>query len=107
MKCALGIFCIGGLAYNAIEILWRGYTHWSMFIVGGACFQIIGRVQNAFRHVSLFRRCVLCSAAITAVEFASGCLFNLHMNSMYGITARCSAISTDRYVYYIVCCGAV
>ena len=66
-------------AYNAIEILWRGYTHWSMFIVGGACFQIIGRVQNAFRHVSLFRRCVLCSAAITAVEFASGCLFNLHM----------------------------
>ncbi|MBS5481407.1 MAG: putative ABC transporter permease [Acutalibacteraceae bacterium] len=79
MKCALGIFCIGGLAYNAIEILWRGYTHWSMFIVGGACFQIIGRVQSAFRHVSLFRRCVLCSAAITAVEFASGCLFNLHM----------------------------
>ena len=79
MKCALGIFCIGGLAYNAIEILWRGYTHWSMFIVGGACFQIIGRVQNAFRHLSLFRRCVLCSAAITAVEFASGCLFNLHL----------------------------
>lgn len=79
VKCSLGIFLIGGLAYNMIEILWRGRTHWSMFIVGGLCFQIIGRIQNAFHHLSIFRRSVLCSAAITAVEFVSGCVVNLYM----------------------------
>lgn len=82
LRCQAGIFLIGGALYNLIEILWRGYTHWSMFIVGGLCFQLIGYIQTALVKWGLFRRCLLCSAAVTAVEFLSGCLFNLklHMN---------------------------
>lgn len=82
LRCQVGIFLIGGALYNLIEILWRGYTHWSMFIVGGLCFQLIGYIQTALVKWGLFRRCLLCSAAVTAVEFFSGCLFNLklHMN---------------------------
>ena len=79
-QCAVGIFCIGGSLYNIIEIFWRGYTHWSMFIVGGACFQMIGHIHTAFARESLLRRCALCSAAVTAVEYLSGCLFNLHLH---------------------------
>ena len=34
------IFFIGGILYALIEIIFRGYTHWSMVITGGLCFLI-------------------------------------------------------------------
>ena len=79
VKCAVGIFCIGGFLYNMIEIVWRGYTHWTMFFVGGACFHVMGRIHTGLEKLNTFTRCALCSLAVTAVEFVSGCLFNLKM----------------------------
>lgn len=32
-----GSWCCGGTAYLALEIAWRGTTHWTMFLAGGAC----------------------------------------------------------------------
>ena len=78
LKCGVGLFCIGGFLYNIIEVLWRGYSHWTMFFVGGACFNLIGRIHTVCKK-GLFQRCALGSAAVTAVEFLSGCLFNLRM----------------------------
>lgn len=78
LKCSLCLFCIGGFLYNIIEVLWRGYSHWTMFFVGGACFNLIGRIHT-FCRKGLFQRCVLCALAVTSVEFLSGCLFNLKM----------------------------
>ena len=40
------LFLIGGLVYAWIEILWRGYTHWSMFVLGGICFIIMGLLNE-------------------------------------------------------------
>jgi|GEM_PF-3890739 len=31
----LGVFLSGGGIYSALEILWRGYTHWTMAVTGG------------------------------------------------------------------------
>lgn len=78
LRCQAGIFLIGGVLYNLIEILWRGYTHWSMFIVGGLCFQLIGLIHSSLGRWNVWARCALCSLAITAVEFVSGCLVNLY-----------------------------
>ncbi len=78
-KCGVGLFCIGGGVYNLIEIFWRGYTHWSMFIVGGTCFHLIGKIGSHFQKWTTARKCVLCSLAVTAVEYVSGCLFNLRL----------------------------
>ena len=39
------LFGIGGIAYVVIELLWRGYSHWSMFALGGLCFLLIGRLK--------------------------------------------------------------
>ena len=33
----LVLFVLGGTAYLALEIAWRGTTHWTMFLAGGAC----------------------------------------------------------------------
>lgn len=70
---------IGGAGYNLIELLWRGRTHWSMFLVGGACFQLIGQVGRRVR-APLAAKCGLCALGITAVELVSGCVLNLWLN---------------------------
>ena len=33
----LSLFCLGGGAYAALELAWRGTTHWTMFLAGGVC----------------------------------------------------------------------
>lgn len=40
------LFLLGGVGYLALELAWRGMTHWSMFWAGGACLcllQALGR----------------------------------------------------------------
>ena len=32
------LFVAGGFVYQMIEMAWRSRTHWSMFILGCACF---------------------------------------------------------------------
>ena len=37
---------IGGALYMGIELLWRGRTHWTMGLVGGRCFVLIGGLNK-------------------------------------------------------------
>lgn len=73
------LFLLGGRVYTWIEILWRGHTHWSMFILGGLCFIIMG-LLNEYRipwHWCLLRQAVVSACIITAFEFLTGCMVNL------------------------------
>ncbi len=80
MRKFVRTFCIGGGLYNLIEIAWRGRSHWSMFLVGGTCFHVIGHIGGKVRHRGNLAVGVSCAAAITAIEYASGCLFNRKLN---------------------------
>ena len=40
------LFNLGGFIYYMIEILTRGYSHWTMFLLGGLCFLIVGAINN-------------------------------------------------------------
>ena len=71
------IFLLGSIGYGAIEILWRGYTHWSMLLAGGVCFMIFLLINKVFFDSSLILRAFLCGTAVTCVEFFFGVLFNL------------------------------
>lgn len=31
------MFLLGGCAYGLLEVLYRGHTHWTMLVTGGAC----------------------------------------------------------------------
>ena len=46
----LVLFAMGGTAYLALEIAWRGTTHWTMFLAGGA--KVVGN-DAAAQRVSL------------------------------------------------------
>ena len=71
------VFLTGGAAYSLLEILWRGYTHWTMTITGGICFTVLYILHVYARALSFLTRCVIGTAAITLVEFAVGCTVNL------------------------------
>lgn len=65
---------LGGALYCLIEVLWRGYSHVSMFLVGGFCFWMVSRIGRLLRP--FWQRAVLGAVAVTAVEFLSGLLLN-------------------------------
>ncbi len=74
----LVLFSVGGAIYIMIEMLWRGYSHWSMFIVGGLCFVLIGLINEYYSYdIPLIWQMMIGACIVTAVEFVSGCIINL------------------------------
>lgn len=71
------IFTIFGIIYICIEILWRGYTHFTMFIIGGLCGIIIGHFDEYTPDMPLIVQMVLGSLVITLIEFISGYILNI------------------------------
>ena len=73
-KCAL--FCVGGGAYVTLELLWRGWSHWAMFVLGGLCFLLIGHMGKVEPRLPLLARMVMGAVICTAGELLFGLLFN-------------------------------
>lgn len=74
------LFAIGGMIYMIIEIVYRGYTHQTMFFVGGSCFITIDVINRAFGgSTNLITRIIVSSAVITTMEFVAGCILNLRL----------------------------
>lgn len=70
-------FILGAIGYAAIEVIWRGYTHWSMMIAGGVCFIIFSMVAERFREKNLLIKAAISAVGVTAVEFVFGVVFNI------------------------------
>ena len=69
------IFLIGGAAYNILEYLWRGYSHWTMTIDGGLCLLGIVIICTG-TSISFIHKVLASAMLITAVEFVSGIIIN-------------------------------
>lgn len=70
------LFYLGGAAYMILEFLWRGRSHGSMFLLGGLCFLLLGRLTTRFPRLPLPAKVVLGAAVITALELLTGLLVN-------------------------------
>jgi len=69
---------IGGLIYSLIEILYRGYTHWTMFLVGGLAFYLIGCINEHIEwDMPIYNQMAIGAVIITALEFVAGVIVNL------------------------------
>lgn len=72
------LFLLGGYIYYGIEILWRGYSHYSMIICGGICFIYAGLQNEQVEWDYPFWKQVLrVEAFILSAEFITGCIVNL------------------------------
>lgn len=71
------MFPIGALGYGLIEILWRGYTHFSMLLAGGICFIGFAKIGEMCKKKTLLARAVIGSIFVTAIELIFGVIFNI------------------------------
>lgn len=74
------LFCVGGIVYIVIELLWRGYSHWSMFFLGGLCFLVLGWLNERMEwETPLLLEMLLGACLITVLEFGFGYIFNIRL----------------------------
>lgn len=71
------LFLIGGCVYYSIEIIARGFSHWTMFMVGAICFILIGAINEITPKMPLLKQMLLSAIIITFIEFISGCILNI------------------------------
>lgn len=72
-------FLMGFFLYSLVEIVGRGYTHWTMALTGGLILALL-YVINSRESSTLFRSCFAGSLMITAVELAVGIFDNIIMH---------------------------
>ena len=58
------------------ELLWRGWSHGSMFLAGGTCFLLLGKLNVTRPRLPLPLRGVAGAGIVTMVELGIGLLCN-------------------------------
>ena len=68
----------GGLLYIILELAWRGHSHWTMFVLGGLCFALIGLINELIPWcMPLWKQAIIGVVIITGLDFLTGCIVNL------------------------------
>ena len=77
----LFIWALGGSLYYIFELVFRGFSHWSMFVLGGICM-VFFTVQGQMLHWQdpLWRQILRGTIFITAMEFITGIIVNKWMH---------------------------
>jgi len=68
------LFFAGGCGYTGLELIWRGRSHWSMFLAGGTGFLLLGALSG--KKLSLPAKALCAGGSITALELAVGLAVN-------------------------------
>lgn len=71
------LFITGGAGYCALELLWRGRTHWTMFVLGGICFYLLFRIFYYLNDTPVVIKAIIGGGIITVAEFFTGCIVNI------------------------------
>ncbi len=71
------LFLGGGIIYSLIEILARGFTHWTMTLTGGICLLLMYRRYAARPYETMLFKCFYGMCVITFFEFTVGVIVNL------------------------------
>jgi len=79
----LVLFSIGGTLYMLLEVIWKqfsnGNIHWSMGVIGGFLFLLIGYFNNVSWNVPLLWQARLGADMIMFVELITGYILNIKL----------------------------
>ena len=98
---------IGGGIYYNLELIWRSYSHWTMFLLGGICFIALGLINELLSwDTPLISQTVIGSLIITTLEFITGCVVNLwlgwnvwdYSNLPYNLLGQISLFSSIGWI---------
>lgn len=68
----------GGVLYVILELVWRGRSHWTMFMLGGLCFVVLGLINEVLPwDMPLWQQALVGAVIVTVLEFLIGCVVNL------------------------------
>jgi uncharacterized membrane protein len=70
------VYTLGALGYGCLELLFRGYTHWSMLLTGGLCLLLLYLIAVR-SNWPLPQQWIAGAAIITTLEFLVGIFVNL------------------------------
>lgn len=74
----LFLFYFGGATYCTIEVFVREWSHWSMFLLGGLVFVLVGSMNQIWGWETGLIKQIAAGVAVTlAGEFVTGCIVNL------------------------------
>lgn len=72
------LLVLGGAIYYGIEVLYRGYSHVTMFFVGGMAFILIGLINEIVDWNMLFWwQMIIGDICVLILEFVFGVIFNI------------------------------
>lgn len=117
------LLLIGGTTYYCTEILWRGYSHVSMFVLGGLCFVLLGLINEFIPwDMGLLWQSLIGALIVTLLELVTGLIVNVHLGlnvwdysnlplnfmgqisvvyTLLWIPLSCAAIVLDDYIRYL------
>ena len=104
------LFLLGRGGYLAIELAWRGASHWTMFLAGGICLCVLQAL--AVRPVCLPLAAGAGAAAVSGLEVCIGlaCREVLHI-AVWDYSAEwgnLAGLVCPRYcLYWFLLCGWV
>ena len=104
------LFLLGGGGHLAIELAWRGASHWTMFLAGGICLCVLQAL--AVRPVCLPLAAGAGAAAVSGLEVCIGlaCREVLHI-AVWDYSAEwgnLAGLVCPRYcLYWFLLCGWV
>lgn len=71
---------IGGIVYVFIELLYRGFSHWTMYIVAAISFFLIGLINEYISwDMKLWKQMLIGACIVTFMEFISGYIINIKL----------------------------
>lgn len=71
------VFLAGAVGYSTTEYLFRGYTHWSMALTGGACLLAFYYYAKENRRTPLIAKAAVGACIFTTFEFFVGLVVNV------------------------------
>ena len=73
-------FAAGAFIYTLLEISWRGYTHWTMTLTGGACLAVMYMWNELLAGQPAPLKWLVGALSITLIVFTVGCVVNLMLH---------------------------
>ena len=74
----LFLITIGGTLYYTIELMFRGFSHWSMFVLGGICFLYFWCQSRC--NDPMWLQVIRCTLFVISGEFITGIIVNKWLN---------------------------
>lgn len=72
----LFLFWFGGSTYVTFEVFFRGYSHWTMFLLSGILFLYIDTL-NEIWDWNIVTQTLCGTLSVVVAEFSAGCILNL------------------------------